>query len=209
MPPRALRAAAAAAAIAAAAGAACALHAAAPSHPPGGERTVTVPAVDVAAAAMGRPLAGVKIDVEGAELGVLEALLPLLRGGGAPPFVLAEVSPQWWPPGGRRDGLSRCAAAAGRRARPHTLRRVGTRYATALVPLHDAAAVCRRARQEGRADVLFASGDADPVASSDGTERFVPCRDAVMHEGAACDPPEQCGFLRQKGVRNNKVWLPE
>eukprot|EP01065_Artemidia_motanka_P010784 TRINITY_DN15778_c0_g1_i1.p2 TRINITY_DN15778_c0_g1~~TRINITY_DN15778_c0_g1_i1.p2 ORF type:complete len:541 (+),score=198.71 TRINITY_DN15778_c0_g1_i1:56-1678(+) len=141
--------------------------------------TVQVPFVDVAAAAKGRKIAGVKIDVEGAELGVLEQLAPLLDGDGAPGFVLAELSPMWW----QQRNASRCRSMVGEFFRrgyrmywyrvfewimrilppkaPYVppWKRIGTRYGQTIHPLVDPVGACARAQQEGRVDVLFVRAD--------------------------------------------------
>eukprot|EP01065_Artemidia_motanka_P016020 TRINITY_DN19747_c0_g1_i1.p1 TRINITY_DN19747_c0_g1~~TRINITY_DN19747_c0_g1_i1.p1 ORF type:complete len:558 (+),score=147.59 TRINITY_DN19747_c0_g1_i1:52-1725(+) len=141
--------------------------------------TAVVPQVDIAGMAAGRRIAGIKVDVEGAELGVLTQLMPLLRDPRtAPVFVMAELSPQWWSNGAK--DVTRCREVTGQimdhgydlywyfahewmlRILPPwkppwgpPWRRIGTRYEQSAILQRDPSAVCHRASDVGRGDFLF------------------------------------------------------
>eukprot|EP01062_Namystynia_karyoxenos_P033511 TRINITY_DN24678_c0_g1_i1.p1 TRINITY_DN24678_c0_g1~~TRINITY_DN24678_c0_g1_i1.p1 ORF type:complete len:620 (+),score=125.22 TRINITY_DN24678_c0_g1_i1:97-1956(+) len=139
-----------------------------------GVGSTEVPVADVVADIRGRSLAGIKIDVEGTELGVLEQLMSTVLER-LPHLVMVELSPQWWPTG----ELTRCVDVLDRlmsagyvalwynqvqwrvyEMPPHQIpfRWIGTRYVQEATPLETAQMVCSKADSRGRIDVALVRG---------------------------------------------------
>eukprot|EP00756_Hemistasia_phaeocysticola_P001476 Hpha_TRINITY_DN11041_c0_g2::TRINITY_DN11041_c0_g2_i1::g.92732::m.92732 len=152
----------------------------------------------------GKRLGAVKVDVEGAELGVLEELLPLLRER-RPRVLAVEIGAQFWK--GTGDGENECTRVVtrildiGYTAHIYThrwwglfsadparssSRKLGRRYETAMRPVEGAQKLCSLAVDAQRVDVLFKKRNAQVRLSSEYCSECIGCAVSSSTEFIPC-----------------------